>query len=86
MTAWRYRYAWKSARDRAARHAAQINQVAAVADQLATRLHLSEVGRAEDLDRLIAAGRTIGELQAAVEIASRRVAELEAKASKGIPS
>jgi hypothetical protein len=83
---WRYRYAWMSARRRAAaamstarladhlieerrRLIGLLRAARARADQAETKLHLATVGRAEDLDRLIAAGQTIRELEAALALA-----------------
>jgi hypothetical protein len=77
-----------TARNRANNYAGSVLYWRHVADQQATRLHLAEVGRDEDLDRLIAAGRTISELRAALAIASRQIQHLEAKAlqREGNPS
>jgi hypothetical protein len=73
---WRYRYAWLSARRRADNAAGSVvfwslaytrEKTARVAAE--DRVHLLQVGAAEDQERLIAAGRTITELQAALELA-----------------
>lgn len=64
---WRYRYAWLSARRRANNLAYTREKTARVAAE--DRVHLLQVGAAEDQERLIAAGRTITELQAALDLA-----------------
>jgi hypothetical protein len=66
---WRYRLAWMSARRRANNLSGSVAYWRHRADQAETKLHLAAVGRAEDLDRLIAAGRTIRELEAALALA-----------------
>lgn len=80
---WRYRYAWLSARRRAGhwRRTARMAQrhldyAGRLLDEERTRrvaaedrAHLLEVGAGEDQERLIAAGRTIQDLQAALDLA-----------------
>jgi hypothetical protein len=80
---WRYRHAWLNARRRAdhwrrTARAAQryldhwgrlVDEERALRVAAEDRVHLLEVGAAEDQERLIAAGRTITELQAALDLA-----------------
>lgn len=76
---WRYRMAWLSARRRANNLSGSVAYWRHRAHEAETKVHIAAVVKADQLAELVAAGRTITELRAAVEIASRQVAHLEAK-------